>query len=114
MVTESNFLKFLEDLHDIYASLGKENPDEIIEKMLNEAQGPINFTMFLTLFGVKLNGTDPDDALRNAFMCFDEKNTGFISEEIFRESLTTMGDRYTEQEVSIFIIIIFRKNLNAI
>lgn len=44
--------------------------------MMNEAPGPINFTMFLTMFGEKLNGTDPEDVIRNAFACFDEEGTG--------------------------------------
>lgn len=41
-----------------------------------EAPGPINFTMFLTMFGEKLNGTDPEDVIRNAFACFDEEGAG--------------------------------------
>lgn len=44
--------------------------------MMNEAPGPINFTMFLTMFGEKLNGTDPEEVIRNAFACFDEEATG--------------------------------------
>ena len=44
--------------------------------MMNEAPGPINFTMFLTMFGEKLNGTDPEDVIRNAFACFDEEAIG--------------------------------------
>ena len=32
--------------------------------------------MFLTMFGEKLNGTDPEDVIRNAFACFDETNSG--------------------------------------
>lgn len=43
---------------------------------MNEAPGPINFTMFLTMFGERLNGTDPEDVIRNAFACFDEEGTG--------------------------------------
>jgi len=43
---------------------------------MNCAQGPINFTMFLTMFGEKLNGTDPEDVIKNAFACFDEDATG--------------------------------------
>lgn len=46
---------------------------------MNEAPGPINFTMFLTMFGEKLNGTDPEDVIRNAFACFDEEGTGEFS-----------------------------------
>lgn len=59
----------------------------------------INFTMFLTLFGEKLTGTDPEDVIKNAFQCFDEDNSGTISEDRLRELLTTMGDRYTEEQV---------------
>jgi Ca2+-binding EF-hand superfamily protein len=44
--------------------------------MVAEAPGPINFTMFLTMFGEKLNGTDPEEVIRNAFACFDENNSG--------------------------------------
>ncbi len=38
------------------ASLGKNPTDEYLEGMMNEAPGPINFTMFLTLFGERLQG----------------------------------------------------------
>nr|KAF6330518.1 myosin light chain 9 [Myotis myotis] len=62
-----------EDLHDMLASLGKNPTDEYLEGMMSEAPGPINFTMFLTMFGEKLNGTDPEDVIRNAFACFDEE-----------------------------------------
>lgn len=65
-----------EDLHDMLASLGKNPADEYLDAMMNEAPGPINFTMFLTMFGEKLNGTDPEDVIRNAFACFDEEATG--------------------------------------
>ncbi|KAF4519567.1 hypothetical protein B566_EDAN004774 [Ephemera danica] len=71
-----------EDLHDMLASLG-----------------PINFTMFLTLFGERLQGTDPEEVIKNAFGCFDEENLGHINEERLRELLTTMGDRFTDEEV---------------
>lgn len=88
-----------EDLHDMLASLGKNPTDQYLEEMMSCAPGPINFTMFLTMFGEKLNGTDPEDVIRNAFACFDETNSGFINEERLRELLTTMGDRFTEDEV---------------
>uniref|UniRef100_A0A5F8G6K0 Myosin light chain 12B n=1 Tax=Monodelphis domestica TaxID=13616 RepID=A0A5F8G6K0_MONDO len=65
-----------EDLHDMLASLGKNPTDAYLDAMMNEAPGPINFTMFLTMFGEKLNGTDPEDVIRNAFACFDEEATG--------------------------------------
>ncbi|KAJ8033796.1 Myosin regulatory light chain sqh [Holothuria leucospilota] len=88
-----------EDLKDMLASLGKDPSDDYVEGMMKEAPGPINFTMFLTLFGEKLNGTDPEEVIRNAFGCFDAEQTGLVSEEYLRELLTTMGDRFTEEEV---------------
>uniref|UniRef100_A0A3B3ZFX7 EF-hand domain-containing protein n=1 Tax=Periophthalmus magnuspinnatus TaxID=409849 RepID=A0A3B3ZFX7_9GOBI len=57
-----------EDLKDTYASLGKLNvKDNELEDMLKEATGPINFTMFLNLFGEKLHGTDAEETILNAF-----------------------------------------------
>ena len=42
---------------------GKVNvPEEELDAMLQEGKGPINFTVFLTLFGEKLNG-EPGAAL---------------------------------------------------
>ena len=82
-----------EDLHDMLASLGKDPPDSYLEEMMKEAPGPINFTMFLTLFGEKLNGTDPEDVIKNAFGCFDSDQLGTIKEDYLRELLMTMGDR---------------------
>ncbi|ELW66739.1 Myosin regulatory light polypeptide 9 [Tupaia chinensis] len=66
---------------------------------MNEAPGPINFTMFFTMFGEKLNGTDPEDLIRNAFACFDEEATGTTEEAYLRELLTTVGDHVTDEEV---------------
>lgn len=88
-----------EDLFDIYTSLGKNVLEPDLDAMVAMAPGPINFTMFLTLFGEKLNGTDPEDVIRNAFACFDERQAGFLTEDYFRECLMTMGDRWTEDQV---------------
>ncbi|XP_061192732.1 myosin regulatory light polypeptide 9-like [Saccostrea cucullata] len=88
-----------EDLADMLASLGKNPTDQYLEEMMSCAPGPINFTMFLTMFGEKLNGTDPEDVIKNAFACFDEDASGYINEDRLRELLMTMGDRFTEDEV---------------
>nr|XP_020031036.1 myosin light chain 5 [Castor canadensis] len=50
-----------EDLKDTYASwVGKINvEDDKLEVMLKEASGPINFTMFLNLFGERLVSSWP-------------------------------------------------------
>merc|ERR1711894_616200 len=53
-----------EDLHDMLASLGKDPTEDYLEAMMGEAPGPINFTMFLTMFGERLQGTDPEDVIK--------------------------------------------------
>lgn len=67
-----------EDVHAMPASLGKNPADEHLDAVINEAPGPMHFTMFLTVCGEKFNGTDPEDVLKNAFPCFDEEATGPI------------------------------------
>jgi len=89
-----------EDLKDMLSSLGQAPKDDHIEAMIGEAPGPINFTMFLTLMGEKLNGSDPEHEILQSFECFDEENSGFIDEKKLREYLTQMGDRFTEEEVN--------------
>jgi len=88
-----------EDLLDIFGSLGKNPTDEYLNEMISQAPGPINFTMFLTMFGERLNGTDPEEVIKNAFACFDEDGSGKMNEEYLRELLTTMGDRFTDDQV---------------
>ncbi|KAG7271816.1 hypothetical protein CRUP_017893 [Coryphaenoides rupestris] len=48
-------------------SRSKNPSDEYLEGMMSEAPGPINFTMFLTMFGERLNGTDPEDDVDELF-----------------------------------------------
>ncbi|WP_411025098.1 hypothetical protein, partial [Salmonella sp. s54836] len=64
------------DLKEMFNNLGKDVADTYVQSMLDEAHGPLNFTMFLTLFGEKLNGTDPEDVIKNAFACFDDEGPG--------------------------------------
>lgn len=90
-----------EDLKDMLGSLGQSPSDEYIEDMISEAPGTINFTMFLTLMGEKLSGTDPEHEIMQAFEAFDVMNTGHINADHLRELMTTMGDRFTDEEVDI-------------
>lgn len=46
--------------------------DEELDSMVAEAPGPINFTTFLTIFGDKIQGTDEEAVILNAFAQFDE------------------------------------------
>ncbi|CAO2583361.1 Myosin regulatory light chain 11 [Lemmus lemmus] len=48
-----------EDLRDTFAAMGRLNvKNEELDAMMKEASGPINFTVFLTMFGEKLKGEE--------------------------------------------------------
>uniref|UniRef100_A0A3Q3A0F0 Myosin, light chain 2a, regulatory, cardiac, slow n=1 Tax=Kryptolebias marmoratus TaxID=37003 RepID=A0A3Q3A0F0_KRYMA len=88
------------DLRDTFAALGRLNvKQEEIDDMLKEAPGPINFTVFLTMFGEKLKGADPEETILNAFKVFDPEGTGILKREFVTEMLTTQADRFTAEEM---------------
>nr|XP_059869193.1 myosin light chain 5 [Delphinus delphis] len=89
-----------EDLKDTYASLGKTNvKDEELDAMLREASGPINFTMFLNMFGEKLSGTDAEETILNAFKMLDPDGKGSINKDYIRRLLVSQADKMTAEEV---------------
>uniref|UniRef100_A0A8C6SD48 Myosin light chain, phosphorylatable, fast skeletal muscle b n=1 Tax=Neogobius melanostomus TaxID=47308 RepID=A0A8C6SD48_9GOBI len=78
-----------DDLRDVLATMGQLNvKNEELEAMVKEASGPINFTVFLTMFG------------ENAFKVLDPEATGFIKKEFLEELLTTQCDRFTAEEMA--------------
>ncbi|XP_067657313.1 myosin regulatory light chain, smooth muscle-like isoform X1 [Haliotis asinina] len=89
----------IEDLKDMYGNFGRIPPDAELKEMLAEAPGPLNFTMFLNLFGEKLSGTDPEDTIRNAFAMFDDAGKGKLPEEYVKDLLQNMGDNFTADEI---------------
>jgi len=91
----------VDDLKEVYNSLGKVAKDAELKAMIEEASGPLNFTMFLTLFGDKLNGTDEEPTILNAFKLFDVDGKGTLHKDKLRETLVHEGrkdERLTDQE----------------
>ncbi|KAJ2956083.1 hypothetical protein NQZ79_g8016 [Umbelopsis isabellina] len=84
-----------------FGELGQPATPQQIQKMLSETPGAINFTVFLTLMGEKLSGTDPESEILQAFAAFDDDGKGYINAEDLREFMTTMGDRFTDEEVDV-------------
>uniref|UniRef100_H3AZT5 Myosin light chain 7 n=1 Tax=Latimeria chalumnae TaxID=7897 RepID=H3AZT5_LATCH len=90
------------DLRETYTQLGKckvNVKDEELDGMLQEGKGPINFTVFLSLFGEKLNGTDPEETIVNAFKVFDPHGTGNVNKNEFKRLLMTQADKFSAEEV---------------
>ncbi|XP_038260682.2 myosin regulatory light chain 2, skeletal muscle isoform [Dermochelys coriacea] len=89
-----------EDLRDTFAAMGRLNvKNEELDAMIKEASGPINFTVFLTMFGEKLKGADPEDVIMGAFKVLDSDAKGTIKKKFLEELLTTQCDRFTPEEI---------------
>lgn len=64
--TVTAFINFYWYVSVCFCVPGKLNvKEEELDEMLNEGKGPINFTVFLTLFGEKLSGETFTDVQRN-------------------------------------------------
>jgi len=86
------------DLRATYDALGRIANEKELDEMLNEATGPLNFTMLLTLFANRMSGSaDDDEVVINAFKSFDEG--GKINGEKLRHALMTWGDKFSAAEV---------------
>lgn len=85
------------DIRATFDSLGRLCTDAELDSMMAEAPGPINFTMFLTIFGDRIAGTDEEDVIVNAFNMYDE-GEGKCKEETLRRALTTWGEKFSETE----------------
>lgn len=87
------------DLAAIYQQIGRDPDSAVLQSMIEESPGPLNFTMFLTLFGEKTKGTDPESTLRDAFKMFDEDAVGKLSEEYVKDLLMNVGDQFSKDEI---------------
>lgn len=87
------------DLAAIHQQIGRDPDSKALKSMLSESPGQLNFTHFLTLFGEKMTGTDPESALRDAFTMFDEENKGVLAEEYVKDLLMNTGDQFSKDEI---------------
>lgn len=86
------------DLRATFDVLGRLANDKDLEEMLSEAPGPLNFTMFLSIFGDRISGTDEEDVIMNAFAQYDEGD-GKCSSEKLKHDLMTWGEKFKAGEV---------------
>lgn len=87
-----------DDLRSIFDEIGRIASDDDLQDMLNEADGPLNFTMFLNMFAEKNKGeVDDDELIKKSFLAYAED--GQIECDNFRHALMTWGDKFTPEEV---------------
>lgn len=87
------------DLRATFEALGRMYPETELQNMLAEAPGPVNFTMFLGIFGERIAGADGEEIIRAAFNTFDANSTGKVHEDDLRRALTTWGEKLNDEEV---------------
>ena len=68
------------DIRATFDALGRLCSDKELDEMTAEAPGPINFTMFLSVFGDRISGADDEEVVTKAFATFDEGD-GFVRED---------------------------------
>ena len=70
----------------------------LFQSMLDEVDGPMNFTQMVTLFATKMaGGSDDDDVILASFEAFEQD--GKIDAETFRAQLMTFGNKFSASEV---------------
>uniref|UniRef100_A0A452TMW0 Myosin light chain 2 n=2 Tax=Ursus TaxID=9639 RepID=A0A452TMW0_URSMA len=101
MFEQTQIQEFKEVVADcVFPALGRVNvKNEEIDEMLKEAPGPINFTVFLQMFGEKLKGADPEETILNAFKVFDPEGKGVLKADYVRDMLTTQAERFSKEEI---------------
>merc|ERR1712106_365206 len=87
MDTDKDGLLSSSDLVAAFAAHGKNIGGGEAQAMLDEVDGPMNFTQMVTLFASKMaGGSDDDDVIHASF-------------EAFRHSLMTFGNKFSAGEV---------------
>merc|ERR1711967_137075 len=63
----------------------------------------IDFPEFLSLMSRKMEDTDTEEELVEAFKVFDRQGNGFISAAEIRHVMTNLGEKLTDEEVDEMI-----------
>jgi len=90
-----------EDLCGIWQQTGREADPKVVDEMIKESPGQLNFTHFLNLFGEKMHGTDPEQTLKNAFEMFDNDKSGQLDENYVKDLLSGVGDQFSKEEIKM-------------
>merc|ERR1719476_501629 len=86
------------DLVAAFGAYGKNIGGGEAQAMLDEVDGPMNFTQMVTLFASKMaGGSDDDDVILASFEAFEMD--GKIDADAFRHSLMTFGNKFSASEV---------------
>jgi len=75
----------------------------MIKEIDIDGNGTIDFPEFLTMMARKLQDSEGEEEIREAFKVFDKDGTGFISAAELRHVMTNLGEKLTDEEVDEMI-----------
>ncbi|XP_033018426.1 uncharacterized protein LOC117054078 [Lacerta agilis] len=95
------------ELGTVMRSLGQ-NPTEaelkeMIDKLDADGNGTVDFPEFLSLMARKIQNSDGEEEIRNAFRVFDKDGNGYVSAAELRHIMTNLGEKLTDEEVEDMI-----------
>ena len=96
------------ELGTVMRSLGQNPTEAELQDMINEVNaeggnGTIGFPQFLTLMARKMEDTDSEEEIREAYRVFDKDGNGFISATELRHVMTNLGEKLTDEEIDEMI-----------
>nr|XP_022332304.1 neo-calmodulin-like [Crassostrea virginica] len=95
------------ELAMVMRSLGQNPSDMELEMMLRgvdeDGNGSIDFEEFVLMMAKKLERSNTEDEIREAFKLFDTDNNGFITVAELRNILTDTGEKIRPEEADELI-----------
>eukprot|EP01088_Endostelium_zonatum_P004444 TRINITY_DN15695_c0_g1_i1.p1 TRINITY_DN15695_c0_g1~~TRINITY_DN15695_c0_g1_i1.p1 ORF type:complete len:150 (-),score=44.69 TRINITY_DN15695_c0_g1_i1:98-547(-) len=76
---------------------------EMIQEVDTDKSGNIDFTEFLGMMARKMQDSEGEEEIRDAFKVFDKEGNGSISAAELRHVLTHLGEKLSEEEVDELI-----------
>ena len=100
---DKNGIITTKEVGTVMRSLGQNPTEAELQDMINEldadGNGTIDFPQFLTMMARKMNDTDSEEEIKEAFKVFDKDGSGFVSSAELRHVMTDLGEKLCEEEV---------------
>ena len=95
------------ELGTVMRNLGQNPSEEELKQLIREVDlngdGTIDFKEFLCLMVKKMDDSDIDQELQDAFKFFDGDKDGYITSRELRNAMNNLGDEYTPEEAEEMI-----------
>ena len=95
------------ELGTVMRNLGQNPSEEELKQLIREVDlngdGTIDFKEFLCLMVKKMDDSDIDQELQDAFKFFDGDKDGYLTSLELRNAMNNLGDEYTPEEAEEMI-----------